>query len=608
MQLTTRSRYAIISLTDLASNAKNNRPISLSEISLRQSITVNYLEQIFSKLKKVGLVDSYKGPGGGYFLAKDPKDIKLIQAIDAVEENIKITKCTNKNIGCKTKGIKCVTHDLWNGLETLISNYFQGISIADLCGNEIKNFNLINEDKLNATTGEFTIEGSKCTNEYMRTSGEKDGQTKAPSSPSIYFDHNAASLILPSIRSQIESLPLIPLNPSSVHSAGRIAKSLVENARRQILHSVNAEEDSYNLVFTSSGTESNNMVIKGFSDRLVICSKAEHLSVLTPIMDCNNFRLINIDHNGLLDLDQLEEILKSSSEPCLVSAHLANNETGVIQDIKKICKIAHKYDAIVHSDAIQAYGKIKIDLINTDLDLITVASHKVGGPKAVSALIYRKSIIFSALLKGGGQERGKRAGSENVEAIFGFGQFALHINDSIERLSQLGKIRDFIEAQIQDISPSSIIAKDTPRIPNTSCIVMKDKTSQLQQIAFDLENIAISAGAACSSGKISKSHVLQAMAIDETMASCAIRISLGHNNNLQEAKKFVDSWIKLYTNGLISKRATTTTIEEINADSVAENYWTEEGKHTNSTCTSEDLTKQRTDALSSPSINREAYL
>lgn len=363
----------------------------------------------------------------------------------------------------------------------------------------------------------------------------------------IYLDHNAVSLVLPLVRAAINNLPDIPLNPSSVHQAGRLAKSLIEKARSAVLASVNAENDLYNLIFTSSGTESNNTIIHNFHNHLLITCKTEHQSILSAIKEQKNYQLLNVDSFGYVNLSQLEEILVNSDQDCLISIQLANNETGVIQNLKQICELGRKYNASVHSDAIQAYGKIPLDIKSLDLDLITISSNKVGGPKAVSAIIAKKNITIAGIFKGGGQERGRRAGSENLEGIVGFGEFASNIEKSIASFEQIDKVRQFIEKEIEQISPSSIIGQHSHRLPNTICITMPNKGSELQQIAFDLKGIAISTGAACSSGKISRSHVLEAMEINENKIDCAIRVSLGYNNSLEDARHFVKAWKEIFS-------------------------------------------------------------
>jgi cysteine desulfurase len=383
---------------------------------------------------------------------------------------------------------------------------------------------------------------------------------KIHESDMIYLDHNAASPILDRVKEGIFSLPNIALNPSSIHTYGRVAKAYIENARNDILKSlrIDPKDDLYNLVFTSCGTESNNTVIKAFNDRCIISSKIEHLSVLLPVKDTNNHKLLDVDQYGVVDLNQLENYLINSGKPAFVTIAMANNETGVIQHIKSISDIAHKYGAIFHTDAIQAYGKVPLDLGELDCDLATIACHKIGGPKGVAAIISKKSIVYPHLLMGGGQERGKRAGTENVEAIYGFGLVAQMLDQIIENNSKLSHIRDYIEDCISQkaadtlfFSKNSIEDGRVKRLPNTSCIYMPGKTSQLQQIAFDLNKIAISAGSACSSGKITSSHVIEAMGFDQRFAANAIRVSLGHNNSIEDGKKFIEIWDEIFSNSKI---------------------------------------------------------
>ena len=362
----------------------------------------------------------------------------------------------------------------------------------------------------------------------------------------VYLDHNAASLMLQEIKDKLITLPQIPLNPSSVHSAGRKAKAYIETARSNILASVNGSLDSHNLIFTSSGTESNNTIIHSFADKIILTSKTEHLSVLSPVTERDRSFIIEVDTDGYINFEQLENLLKAHNNQCFISVHLVNNETGVIQDLKKICQIGHEYGALIHSDAIQAYGKIPLDIEDLNLDLMTISSNKVGGPKGVSAIISKRGVPIKNMLKGGGQERGKRAGSENVEAIIGFGEFALQVDKSVSKFEAISKFRDYIESEINKISINAVVGEKSKRIPNTSCIIMPGKSSELQQIAFDLKGVAISTGSACSSGKISRSHVLEAMRIEDKNIDCAIRVSLGHNNTLEEAQIFINTWKEIF--------------------------------------------------------------
>jgi cysteine desulfurase len=364
----------------------------------------------------------------------------------------------------------------------------------------------------------------------------------------VYFDHNATSSLLTEVKSAMLPLLNVACNPSSVHSLGRGAKGIVEAARGSILEALQAPADEYNLVFTSSGTEANNLFMHNFADSHLFISSIEHDSIMQPALSNNKVTKIKVDDNGLLDLEYLEsELYKSQSKNKVVSVMYANNETGVIQDIESIAEIAHQYGALIHTDAVQAFGKIEINLAELDVDLITVSSHKCGGPVGVAALLYRKDIILHSQIMGGGQERGVRSGTENVAAIAGMGKAADMIKTIKSQYVAVQQLRDFLEAEILSISPEvKIFAKSVSRLPNTSCFTMPQVANDVQLIHFDLSGFAVSAGAACSSGKVKTSSVLLAMGVEEYIAKTAIRVSFGTTNTIDEIKEFVSVWRSIY--------------------------------------------------------------
>ncbi len=364
----------------------------------------------------------------------------------------------------------------------------------------------------------------------------------------VYFDHNATSSLLTEVKSAMLPLLTVACNPSSVHSLGRGAKGIIEAARGSILAALHAPADEYNLVFTSSGTEANNLFMHNFADSHLFISSIEHDSIMQPALSNNKVTKIKVDDNGLLDLEHLEsELCKSQASSKVVSVMYANNETGVIQDIDAVTEIAHQYGALIHTDAVQAFGKIAINLAELDVDLITVSSHKCGGPVGAAALLYRKDIILHSQIMGGGQERGLRSGTENVAAIAGMGKVADMIKTIKSQYVAVQQLRDFLEAEILSISPEvKIFAKSVSRLPNTSCFTMPQVANDVQLIHFDLSGFAVSAGAACSSGKVKTSSVLLAMGVEEYTAKTAIRVSLGTSNTIDEIKEFVSVWRSIY--------------------------------------------------------------
>lgn len=361
----------------------------------------------------------------------------------------------------------------------------------------------------------------------------------------IYFDFNATSIPDQRLTTN-DNIKNFPLNPSAIHAFGREAKSIIENSRSKILKSINAEK-SFNLTFFSSGTEANNTIIRSFANKKVLCSKAEHFSVLNTVETLPNYELIDVDSFGRINIKHLEQVL-STSNGSFVSVIYANNETGVINDIKEISNICRKYDTLLHIDAVQAYGKILFNADELGADFITISPHKIGGMQGAAGLLARKSNSFSALMYGGGQEKGKRPGTENVLSIDNFGKIAEILDIKINEFSQCKKLIDHVENEISKISSEAIIINQKiERLPNTSVISMKGASNELQLIQFDLKKFALSSGSACSSGKVTTSHVLLAMGIDEEKAKSTIRISIGPNNNLSEMNKFIEAWKEIYT-------------------------------------------------------------
>ncbi|WP_199899441.1 aminotransferase class V-fold PLP-dependent enzyme [Sneathiella glossodoripedis] len=341
----------------------------------------------------------------------------------------------------------------------------------------------------------------------------------------IYLDYNATAPIRPEVISLVSEVMSEGGNPSSVHALGRKARARVEGARRQLASLVECKAQE--IIFTSGGTEANNMVFNGFEGRKLIIGAGEHDSVLASAMQQNAVQ-VPLNTDGVIDLDALNSLLSTIEEPALISVMMANNETGVIQPISEIVELAREHSALVHTDAIQAVGKIPVSFSNLGVDIMTVSSHKIGGPQGQGALILREGVPISAGQKGGGQELGRRGGTENVAGIAGFGLAAEMAALEIDKISALAELRDHLEAEITQYCPHAVIyGKSALRLPTTSCISMPGVGAELQVMNFDLAGIAVSAGSACSSGKVKASHVLTAMGASDEAASEAIRVSLG---------------------------------------------------------------------------------
>lgn len=361
-----------------------------------------------------------------------------------------------------------------------------------------------------------------------------------PMRPTCYLDHNATTPLVPEAMVAMRGAMERCGNPSSVHSAGRHARRLVEDAREQVARVVGA--DPADVVFTSGGTEANVMALAGCGRSRVLVSAVEHPSVIRAI---DAPEVVPVDTHGVVRLDALEAMLAASGEPALVSVMLANNETGVLQPVAQVSALARAYGAWVHCDAVQAPGRIVIDVRALGVHLLSLSAHKLGGPAGIGALVVSPDVTLRPLSRGGGQERGRRAGTENVIGIAGFGAAAQ--TSLSARPDRIARLRDGLDRDLRARCPeATIFGGDVPRLPNTTCVAMPGVDSEVQVIAFDLEGVGVSAGAACSSGKVSRSAVLQAMGVGEDIARTAIRVSLGWTTDEADVDRFLAVWTGIY--------------------------------------------------------------
>jgi len=357
----------------------------------------------------------------------------------------------------------------------------------------------------------------------------------------VYLDHNATSPSRPGVADAMAAALAIGGNPSSVHGFGRRARRAVEDARDEVARLINAKPET--IVFTGSGSEANALAVKGVSCERIIVSAIEHDSVLHNA----DAELLPVTCDGVVDLAALEAMLGADKRRTLVSVMQANNETGVIQPTAEAARIAHRFEALFHCDAVQSAGKIAVDVAALDCDLLSISAHKLGGPQGVGALYVAPHILLDAMIKGGGQERRRRAGTENVSGIAGFGFAAKLARENPTDEARMSALRHRLEQRIKRGAPEAIVfGAAVPRLANTSLIAMPGVSSEIQVMAFDLAGIAVSAGAACSSGKVEPSHVLLAMGADEKLAHSAVRVSLGWTNREEDVDRFVETWSGLY--------------------------------------------------------------
>jgi len=375
-----------------------------------------------------------------------------------------------------------------------------------------------------------------------------------------YFDWNATAPLREEAREAVCAALALTGNASSVHAEGRAARRLIEQAREEVARLVGAK--SRNVTFTSGATEANVLALtpaieiggrREPRDRLFI-SAIEHPSVLSGgRFDAGQVEVLPVTSGGVLDLDALCLALSRSKRP-LVSVMLANNESGVVQPIAEVANIVHAAGGVLHVDAVQGPGRIACDIGALGADLMAISSHKLGGPQGAGALIRRGDVhVADPLIRGGGQERGLRAGTENVAAIAGFAAAASAAQHS--NTQRLAALRDRFEAGLKSSTPQVVIfGEDVPRLSNTSLFTVPGLKAETAIIAFDLNGVAVSSGSACSSGKVQASHVLAAMGVEPAVARGAVRVSLGWTTTEAEIDALLTAWNKVVSS-LFNKQA-----------------------------------------------------
>ena len=360
-----------------------------------------------------------------------------------------------------------------------------------------------------------------------------------------YLDYNATTPVLNEVALAVTAALGSFGNPSSMHGPGRQARAAVEEAREAVAALINAP--AQRVIFTSGGTEANALALRGLAAAgecsAVLTSAAEHPSILAHVAEHDR---IAVDKNGIIDLDALERALKQRAAPVLIAVMFANNETGVLQPVAEAVALARRYGALIHCDAVQAPGKIATDMHDLGVDSVSLSAHKFGGIKGAGVLALRGGVEIAADMLGGGQERRRRAVTENVPGIVGMGAAARYAGRLLDGGSRVTELRDELEAAVKSAAPQArIFGKDRPRLGNTSCISLPGISSETQVMRLDLAGVAVSAGSACSSGKIAPSHVLLAMGVDPHEAKSAIRVSLGWETTRADTSRFLEVWLAL---------------------------------------------------------------
>ncbi|MFV3074034.1 cysteine desulfurase family protein [Niveispirillum fermenti] len=360
----------------------------------------------------------------------------------------------------------------------------------------------------------------------------------------LYLDWNATAPLRATARAAMVAALDVTGNPSSIHNHGRRARRLVEDAREQV--AALAGVPPAWITLTGGGTEANNhaLALAAPAGRRLLLGATEHPSVA----GCGGpgAGILPVRPDGLIDLEALDRLLAADPAPALVSIQAVNSETGIIQPLAAIAAIVHRHGGWLHSDAVQAAGRIGLDMQAIGLDLATLSAHKIGGPQGVGALLAAPSVPLVPLLCGGGQERRMRAGTENVAGIAGFGAAAREALAGLDGYAGIATLRDRLEAAVRQAAPQvRIIGTGSPRVANTSCLALPGMAANSQLMAFDLAGIAVSAGSACSSGTVKSSPVLEAMGYGEEVAGSAIRVSLGWDSGDRDIDRFLATYIPL---------------------------------------------------------------
>jgi cysteine desulfurase len=368
----------------------------------------------------------------------------------------------------------------------------------------------------------------------------------------VYLDWNATAPLRPEAKAAMAKAWELAGNPSSVHAEGRQARRMVEEARTAVARAVGAAPG--NVTFTSGGTEANVLALApgvrrrgGPSVQRLLVSAIEHVSVLTGgRFPPDLVGRVGVTPDGLIDLDRLRRSL-AEGPPALVSIMAANNETGAVQPIAAAAEIAHSASSLLHVDAIQALGKIPFDIKELGADLVSLSAHKIGGPKGIGALVTGDGVEgVEPLLRGGGQERGHRAGTENVAGIAGFGAAVVAAMKALETdAARLEALRNRLDRGLRQSPGAVIFSEKAPRLPNTTLFTVPGLQAETAVIGFDLAGIAVSSGAACSSGKVQPSHVLEAMGFGPKIAQGAVRLSLGWSTSETDIDRCLEAWRKL---------------------------------------------------------------
>lgn len=501
MKLSTKGRYGVKAMVDLAINYGEG-PVSIKSIAERQKISEYYLEQLFSPLRRAGLIRSSRGATGGYVLNKLPGEIRVFDIIDILEGAVEISECiedaTCANVDC------CATRLLWMKMKDSI------------------------DDVLKSTTLQDIVE------DYQRIIENKEGANNM--TKSIYFDYAATTYVKPDVfEAMVPYFTEFFGNPSSIYSISGETQKGIDNAREQIARALNAAKEE--IFFTGGGSEADNWALKGVAfahkgrGNHIITTKIEHHAILhaCKFLEKHGFEVtyLPVDNEGFVNPETLKAAI--TDKTILVSVMFANNEIGTIEPIEELGAICRERKVLFHTDAVQAVGHIPIDVKKMNIDLLSLAAHKFYGPKGVGALYVRKGVKIDNLIHGGGQERGKRAGTENVAGIVGLGKaIELAVAELDEEGRRLTKLRDRLIDGLLKIPHTQLNGPTgVNRLPGNANVGFRFIEGESILLLLDSMGICASSGSACTSGTLDPSHVLLAIGVPHENAHGSLRLTMG---------------------------------------------------------------------------------
>lgn len=531
MRLSTRGHYGLKAMFDLALHYGEN-PIPLKSVAERQGISDNYLEQLISVLRKAGLVKSVRGAQGGYILARSPENINVGEIIRAMEGPIAPVNCVSEvePTECDQSDV-CITRAVWARVRDSIAEVLDSISLADMCRDAERIKKIQNNDM-----------------HYIQK--KEESQLRR-----VYMDHSATTPVRTEVAEEMyKYITEYFGNPTSLHYFGRQVRNAVEEAREKVAKAIGAKTNE--IVFTSGGTESDNMAIHGVAyanknrGNHIITSAVEHHAVLNTVKALGKegftITILPVDKYGMVNPDDVANAI--TDKTILVTIMHANNEVGTIQPIQEISKITREHGVIFHTDAVQSFGKIPVNVDDLGVDLLTISGHKIYAPKGIGALYIRKGTRWKqSLFHGGAQERLRRAGTENVPGIIALGKACeLAVENLESEAAYLNKLRDrLIEEVMGKISHVTLTGHPTKRIPGHASFCFRYIEGESMLLSLDMKGIAASSGSACTSGSLEPSHVLLAMDIPHEVAHGSIRLTLGRDNTEEDIDYFMEVMVPI---------------------------------------------------------------